>query len=74
VSAPIEAEIFMSEIMTSLDDRNRRLLACWLDGWSWAEIGKELDISGDAARMRWQRLCSDLKKKLVSADPGTEMK
>jgi hypothetical protein len=67
-----EAELLMSELMAGLTESDRRLLACWLEEWSWDAIGKELNISPDAARMRWKRLIPVLRHRITLDRPGSE--
>ena len=71
-SSHVEAELLISELMAGLADADRRLLSCWLDDWSWSAIGKELNITPDAARMRWGRLLPVLRDRMTLPRRGSK--
>jgi DNA-directed RNA polymerase specialized sigma24 family protein len=55
-------------IQEQFSDRELDLLTLWLDGISWADIGRRNGCTPDAARVRLQRALARVRGKMVRDD------
>lgn len=62
-----ELDLELIQAVASLPRNQQHLLECrHRHGWTFAQIGKELGITEQAARKRWHRIVELLRAKLVS--------